>query len=112
MVRESSSVLVFPWRGDKVLGTLHLLLTSRGLDVSNEGIALMIMNSSIEAVSEHLKELADVGPAEPVVLAVTVENKQTEKHDDYLPEELLCKNYASRCLDTEGAWEAAKRISR
>lgn len=43
-------------------------------------------------------------------LAAVAENKINEKYDQYIPEELLCSEFASRYLDQEGALKTAKKL--
>ncbi len=112
LVQTGRDVLIFPWKGDRILGTLNLQLTSRGLDISNEGIALLVLDSTTHTVLSHLKALAESGPANPVDLAEKVRNKKTEKYDYCLPEELLCRDYASRKLDTQGAWKTLAQLAQ
>jgi len=50
------------------------------------------------------------GPADPVVLAVTVANKEAAKYDEWIDDELLAVDYARRALDAEGAWRTAKAL--
>lgn len=110
---EASSVLgwgrdslVFPWRGDRVLSTLMVLLTSQGMAVSNDGIALTCSTTSQTAVLDAFGRLTASPPPDPSELARHVPNKMTEKHDIYLGEGLLNDAYAARNLDVPGAWQA------
>ena len=112
LVQVGKDVLVFPWKGDRILGTLNLQLTLRGLDVSNEGIALLALGSTTNSVLSHLTALAESGLANPMDLVEVVENKETEKYDHYLPEELLCRDYVSKKLDTQGAWKTLGSVSK
>jgi ATP-dependent helicase Lhr and Lhr-like helicase len=49
-------------------------------------------------------------PINPIVLADTVANKVTEKHDVFLHEALLNQNYASSSLDVAGAWQVIREL--
>lgn len=72
----------------------------------------MVLDKSIESVSANLKALAESDPMDPVQLATTVENKVAEKYDHCLPDDLLCRDYASRSLDVQGAWDVLSDLSK
>ena len=112
LLQVGKDVLIFPWKGDRILGTLKLQLTLCGFDVSNEGIALLVLKTSTNSVRSHLRILAESGPADPMNLVKAVKNKETEKYDHYLPAELLCRDYASRMIDTVGSWKTASALTQ
>ncbi len=110
VIQVGSDVLIFPWRGDRILGTLNLQLTEQGFDVSNEGIALLIIGTITQKVLSHIKTLIKSGPANPIELARKVKNKETGKYDHFLPQELLSQDYASGMLDVQGAWKTLSNL--
>ena len=59
---------------------------------------------------EELQRVVTSKPPDPEHLAECVENKIVDKHDHYLPDELLCENYASKQLDIEGAFDEVEKI--
>ncbi len=105
LLQNGADVLIFPWKGDKVLNTILSQFLANGLTVSLEGVALRITRMQESDLMYYLKELVKGGPADPIKLASTARNKTQEKYDHFLPEELLNAEYASRSLDTEGAWK-------
>lgn len=104
---DGKDTLLFPWAGDRVMGTLAVEMTARGLDASAEGVALRLAGSSVDRVREALRALVARGPADAKALASTVRNKVIEKYDAYLSEDLLSAGYGSRALDPAGAVLAA-----
>jgi ATP-dependent Lhr-like helicase len=106
-----NDTLVFCWRGDRILNTLAIALSSAGLKVSLDGVALHINNSAPEDVLREIRSLADGLRPDPEVLAKSVENKQLDKYDEYLSEELLAKAYAAHSLDVDGAWDTLRDLS-
>jgi hypothetical protein len=82
----------------------------RDLPVALDGIAVIVSDVSADTLIQHLRALAAQGPADGVELAHTVANKVMEKHHLFLSEGLLCMDYASGRLDTEGAWQATVRL--
>lgn len=105
-----SSTLLFPWRGDLVMNTLGVLLSSEGLEVSRLGIALECRDAPGSYVRSLLRSLARQTPPNPVWLASTVRLKLQDKYDDFLSPDLLNQAYAARNLDVLGAWEALREL--
>jgi len=85
------------------VNTIHMLLAERGYKASKAGMTLQVRNCLPSELFDDLCEVSIGQPPEPTELAETVENKIIDKHDRYLPEELLNSNYASKRLDIEGA---------
>jgi len=102
--------LLFPWAGDRVHGTIAVALTSCGLDVSHDGVALTVAKRTPEEVRLQLGTLLAGGPPTPDVLAKAVQNKRVEKYDWALSDPLLNTAYAARSLDPPGAWRAMGRL--
>jgi len=99
-------VLLIPWSGDRIMHTLLLFLASRGLQVSSEGVALMVREATSDAVLGCLEEFVRASPPGEA-MARSVRNRHVEKHHGFLGPDLLCSDYASSMLDLEGAREAA-----
>ncbi len=104
------TTLLFPWRGDRAMNTLRILLESEDLDVSHDGIALSVMSAPAEEVRTHLVALLDGELPSARILAAKVENKRREKYDGLLPVPALCADYASRDLDLDGALLAVEAL--
>ena len=106
-----STVLVFPWVGDRVLDTLAILLRRRGFDVSREDTALGLQKTTIDQVVGHLAEIAISPAPDGAELAEAAANKATEKHHVFLDQQLLCLDFASKALDVAGAMVASGRLA-
>jgi len=104
--------LLFPWTGDRMLGTIAIALTSRGLEVSQDGIALTVAKRVPQEIREQLEVLTAEEPPDPRTLAPVVDNKRAEKYDWALSDELLNATYAARSLDPPGAWRAMRQMIR
>ncbi|HEY9695788.1 MAG TPA: DEAD/DEAH box helicase [Trichocoleus sp.] len=105
-------VLLFPWCGDVIMNTLLIQLRARGLSVGRDGIALIVEGITPQQLTNHLKTIVAQPLADPIMLAATVKNIVLEKHDRFLSEELLCRNYASGYLDLAGTKNAIDRMIR
>ena len=74
----------------------------KGIDADGTGFALAVGNIELDDLRTVLREFAtDALPTGPE-LALSVINKLQEKHDQYLPENLLCEEYAARNFDVDG----------
>jgi ATP-dependent Lhr-like helicase len=106
-----TETVLFPWRGDRIMNTLTVLLARHGLEVGQDGLAITIGNCSPAQLLDVVRELA-AGPApEPVTLAATVRAKIYDKYDRYLSEDLLNVGYAARALDLPGAWASLTELA-
>jgi len=111
IVAWGNDTLIFCWRGDCVLNTLAVALAQAGLRVGLDGVALHINNSSADDVLTIIRDLANRPKPDPVALAATVQNKQQDKYDEYLSEDLLAKAYAAHSLDIDGAWDTLRVLA-
>lgn len=110
IVRQGSQTVLFLWAGDRVVNTMHVLLTTRGFQAAKSGLALHVRNCGPEELFEELQRITSSDPPEAEQLAESVENKVLDKHDHYLSEDLLNKNYASKQLDVEGTLSEIRSI--
>lgn len=111
MLQHGQDVLLFLWTGDRVMNTVAVQLRAMGLEVAQDAIALTVSKMELEDLRECLGRLVSEGPADGERLAATIENKWTEKYDRFLWDELLCAQYASKNLDTQGAFETLKVLA-
>jgi ATP-dependent Lhr-like helicase len=110
IVPQGERTVLFLWAGDRIVDTMHVLLSQKGYKVSKAGMTLEIQNCGPEELFEELQHIVNSDPPKPPQLAESVENKITDKHDRYLSDDLLCANYASKRLDVEGAIIEAENI--
>lgn len=100
-----SDLVLFPWRGDRVMNTLTLLLRGCDLPVGNDGATLTVSDTRPEDLWRTVRELAAGKPPELSELAARAADKAVDKHDRYLDDDLLVHSYAARALDLGSAWE-------
>lgn len=70
----------------------------------------MTITAGEAAVREIARDIVSGPVIDPVALALGVENKETNKFDPYLSEELLARDYAARELDVPSAMEVLKTL--
>ncbi len=102
-VRYGEDVLYFPWAGDQVLWTIQVALIGRGVQTSNEGVALLLRGVSPADAAGLLRAIGSDPDLTALRLAATVQNKNVEKHHMYLGEDRLILDYAASRLDLDGA---------
>lgn len=110
LVPHGGDTVIFPWAGDRVMNTLLVQMAKHGFEVAQSGVALRVHEASIERVAAALHAIAGEGVADAAALARSVKNKETEKYDPYLTEDLLCAGYANMRLDPAGAARCAERL--
>jgi ATP-dependent helicase Lhr and Lhr-like helicase len=110
ILQAGPHALLVPWTGSKAVTTLTAQLCSAGLDAGNDGLIITVASVAVDHIRQCLGALVAAGPADPVVLAVTVANKEAAKYDEWIDDELLAIDYARRALDTDGAWRTAKTL--
>ena len=111
VIQDGKDAVVFCWAGDLAANTLMLQLWLRGFKVAREDLALTVENASTADIRRHLRQLAEAGRGNVQLLAAQVRNKEHEKYDHFLTQNLQALDYASRFLDGQGAWEVAARIA-
>lgn len=110
LVDRANEILLFPWRGDRAIGTLALQFSALDFEPSIEGLALGLRKTSASEVTLGLKKIAEGKLISGRDLASLAPNQLEEKYDWALNPNLRCINYASRHLDEDGAQKAAIEI--
>ncbi len=111
VVEDGSTVVVLPWRGDRILSTVLLALLSQGMKVLRTGHGIQVGDTDRNALKEHAHRLVQDGPPLAQALAQAALNKKGGKHCCFLSEDLLDLDYASHSLDVDGAWEVLRNIA-
>lgn len=110
ILSQGATTYLFCWMGDRVLDTLAAMLRSKGLKAENEGIAIVVNHSSPDEILSCLAVLLKEGPPDTYKLAQSVLNKETEKYDGFLTDELLSADYAASKFDGVGAFNVIETL--
>ena len=94
-------IILFPWAGAAAVLALTLAMTSQGLAPTQMGPALCVPQGSRDQTADILLSLATSSPPSGPELATLVADKIRAKYDKYLDQDLLCRDWASECLDVE-----------
>ncbi|MDT5028961.1 MAG: ATP-dependent helicase Lhr and Lhr-like helicase, partial [Micromonosporaceae bacterium] len=106
-----NETLLFPWRGDRVMNTLMVVLAGQGLNVGQDGLCLAVKGISPTELWNLVQELATTPPPDPLALAQNVRVKTRDKYDRYLGDDLLNLAYAARALDVPATWATLADLS-
>ena len=111
LLTDGEDSLLFPWAGDRILNTIVIMLTRRGLRAASDGPTIRVVSRSVEEVQANVKDIIGYGDVTAAELAFDVANKIQQKHHRFLSEELLSEDYASESLDVPGALRVLRQIS-
>ena len=109
---DGNSILLLGWHGDTVHDALALLLTARGMQASNEGVAMRISSTDQQRLLRSLQEIGSGQLPTIFDLKINPEHAIREKWDWVLPEGLRLRSFASAELDLLGAQRLALTLSQ
>lgn len=110
--RHEGQLLLFPWVGEKKLQALVLALANFGLEPEPLGIAIGVSVEHKASVEKALKALANGHVPSTLELAKMVKNKEVEKFDPLLGDELLDQVWANDRLDVSSLPDIARNLIR
>lgn len=100
---DGKNLKLFLWQGDRIMNTIALIFKQHGLDAYNHGLHININNISHSKICEVIRNIVESPAINANELANSILNKQIEKWDYLLPDQLLNKNFVSRNLDINGS---------
>lgn len=101
IVNHNGQVVIFPWYGDRVLNTLLLLLHREDFGAVKNRMSIEIIDTEMDQVI-HFLQFAGLNEEKDLIdLAGLCPIKKIEKYDHFVPDELLCFQYARNYLDLE-----------
>lgn len=112
ILEQGSSTYLFCWMGDRVIDTIAAMLRSKGMKAANEGIAIVVANTSSDELDNNMRALLKEGLPDAHKLARSIANKAAEKYDLFLTDKLLSADYAASKLDSEGALNTLRTIAK
>ena len=101
IISHAGNACIIPWMGDKIVNTLAVLLISQGYKASCFAGVIEIEGADHSDVSRCLKTFSRENKPSNTDLAKFVKNKQTEKYDYLLPENLLNEGYGAKAFDVD-----------
>ncbi|MCW5892812.1 MAG: DEAD/DEAH box helicase [bacterium] len=110
VVIDGQDLVLFPWSGDLVHDTLALLLASSGFRARGSRAAVRVEGMTLAKLRQWQTTALRSPPPSAMDLASAVPNKLREKHDHLLPERLLLADYATTCIDVDGAMASLRTL--
>ncbi len=101
IISHAGNACLIPWMGDKIVNTLAVLLISQGYKASCFAGVIEIEGADHSDVSRCLRTFSRENKPSNTDLAKFAKNKQTEKYDYLLPENLLNEGYGAKAFDID-----------
>ncbi len=103
LLQVGNTTYIFTWLGDKIVNTIVALLIRKDYEAGAYAGVIEIEKSSLEGVKATLQTLAQAQLPNETMLAESVLEKQIEKFDEFLPDDVLSIGYGTKTFDTNGA---------
>ena len=104
IITQGKNSYVFPWMGDKVVNTLTALLIQGGYSAGSYYGVIEIQDTEPQEISQFFINCVTKKLPTEHDLAKAVPEKQIEKFDAFIGEDLLCDEYGKKkfdCIETE-----------
>lgn len=111
IVGWGKDVVLFPFRGDRIMNTLAVVFDSHGIEIGQDAVALTLRGTDSLGLWHLIRQLARTTAPAATMLAAGVRNKERDKHDRFLGKDLLDIAYAAGSLDVGGAWDTLRRLA-
>jgi len=98
-IARGDGALYFPWYGTRAMNTLAQQLAAREIKVSMEGLALVALHITPDALRDAVDACERERPIDTIALAAKVKNTLEEKWDWALDDATRFASYASRKLE-------------
>ena len=109
LVQRNGDSFLFCWRSDAIRHTLTALLARVDCAVDVMAVALRCPRTSLDAFELKLHEAAET-LCDPEELAAHVKNRESAKFDEYLGNNLVACDYASRMIRIDATQSFVKEI--
>ncbi len=109
--KHSKYVYVIPWMGDKIVNTLTIFLNYCGFKASSYAGVIEISDTEVCAIKDCLVSAVRSGIPSNTDLAQHIVEKDIDKYDYLLPDQLLTKGYGARYFNSEDSLLWIKRES-
>lgn len=112
MVTGPTGLMLFPWKGDRVLDTIVLMLNKASIGASRVGSHIELDYASLDNLKTAVMSILFNGEIDPKELLKKVKNLDWEKYNCYLPIDLKYITYAHTHLDIKGALDFFKKLAK
>lgn len=99
LIQQGASVYIIPWMGDRIVNTLYAMLIQAGFNAGCSAGVIEVEQTQLPTVEKALKSFISLSETSNAELAKPVKNKDIEKYDHLLPEDLLNLSYGEKNFD-------------
>lgn len=99
LLQIGNNTYIFPWLGDKTVNTIVALLIQRGFEAGAFAGVIEVEKAALESVRSVLQQLASETLPTEKELAKEVLEKQIDKFDEFLPNDILSIGYGVKAFD-------------
>lgn len=103
LLQVGATTYIFSWLGDKTVNTIVALLILKGFEAGAYAGVIEVEKSQLHDVLAALKTLASEKLPTENELAASVPEKQLEKFDEFLPDDLLSLGYGAKVFEIKAA---------
>lgn len=112
LLSRSFGLALFPWKGDRILDTIVMMLNKQSINASRVGSHIELDYTSTDNLKSAVASILFHGEIDPKSLIKSAKNLDWEKFNIYLPAELKRVTYAHTHIDIKGALEFFKKLSK
>lgn len=113
LISGPKGLSLFPWKGDRILETIVLMLKKSSINAERVGSHIELNYASIDNLSTAVGSIIrQANNIEPTSLLSKVKTLDWEKFNCYLPHELKLISYAHSHLDVRGAIEFFRVLAK
>ncbi len=103
IISGPKGLAIFPWKGDRILRTVMLLLKKESIKATIWGSHLELGFTSIDSLKIAIFNILDRSEIKETDLVSKIKGLNIEKYDEYISDELKRLSYAHSRLDLDGA---------
>lgn len=105
LIQHGTSVYIIPWMGDHIVNTLYAMLMQADFSVDVSAGVIEVEGALLSNVDKALTSFISLSNTSNADLAKPAKNKDIEKYDHFLPEELLNLSYGEKAFDVKSTIE-------
>ena len=110
MLTGGGGLVLLPWVGDCALFTAVIALRGEHVEASVEGPSVQVESVNAEELANVVAKLLSQPPPTAAKLAELIENREIDKWDWVLDDDLANEAAGARLLDIDGAWRMLERV--
>ena len=107
-----SGLALFPWKGDKIVRTIALMLKKEAIDAIPFKSHIELDFTPKDSLKVAVFNILDAKTIDPIELIKKIRFLDRDKHDEFISIDLKRQAYAYSELDIEGALEFFRQLRK